>query len=548
MNQFFRVVIPMLLALSARLPAQVFKQEPREGMFSTTSKLSGPRPLFELPADSPSEPGAATCHAHVPGISEGKIPIYLINRSATKTSIVLIGSDTDLKARRKLDNGKWERVQPANGFVMCADSINELSIPPGMFICVSVACPPSGTPATLRYQVYDQWVSNEFQGFFDPEARDQAQRDLKSPTDCPTWAHILKSSLSPSDATNRGMPFDLGSDLTPDQRFAWQAAAIDLLQQYADFQAARLACDDALAAINLLPKPVVETASARFSLLRSRPSVTAATDLEFASRCLGYLRTTPADSSYSHPSQFPGMCWQALAWLGGNSRESAAIPWNEVFALWKERLPTATLPELAGMAKLLENPRLANEHLPTQILISLLKSSAPAMRENAVKRLLERNLDKDLAEAAAGLDEAGKSIVIRYVAADRERFGRRFGPLSDFLIASAKANPEVTFKAIDKSTDWDQAVYLEPGLSLAFGDFFVNIVSVGLDGPVKIEDYRMEDRVRRGMRYVNRTALLKKLADSQAYFATKGETPISDRRYFVAQEARRQWIRLGNAP
>ena len=120
--------------------------------------------------------------------------------------------------------------------------------------------------------------------------------------------------------------------------------------------------------------------------------------------------------------------------------------------------------ELVGMAKLLENPRLANEHLPTQILISLLKSSAPAMRENAVKRLLERNLDKDLAEAASGLDEAGKSIVIQYVAADRERFGRRYGPLNDFLIASAKANPEATFEAIDKSTAWDQAVYLDPSL------------------------------------------------------------------------------------
>jgi hypothetical protein len=29
----------------------------------------------------------------------------------------------------------------------------------------------------------------------------------------------------------------------------------------------------------------------------------------------------------------------------------------------------------------------------------------------------------------------------------------------------------------------------------------------------------MQDRIRRGMRYVTRPALLKKLADSQAYFA-----------------------------
>lgn len=46
------------------------------------------------------------------------------------------------------------------------------------------------------------------------------------------------------------------------------------------------------------------------------------------------------------------------------------------------------------------------------------------MRENAVKRLLERNPDKDLAEAASGLDEAGKSVVIRHVAADPKRFAR----------------------------------------------------------------------------------------------------------------------------
>lgn len=548
MNSLLRVIIMVLLALMLHVSAQLIKPESDEGIFTTSSLESGPTPLFELPAGIPSEPGVATCHAHVPAISEGKIPIYLINRSAAQTSIVLFGSDTRLKARRKLDNGKWERVQPENGWVRCGNSITELPIPPGTFVCVSVACAQSGTPATLRYQIADQWVSNEFQGFFDPEIRDQAQRDLKSPMDCPTWAHVLKSPLSPSDTTSPRMPYDLGADLSPDQRFSLQAAMIDLLQQYADFQAVRLACDDALAAMNLLPKPMAEIASARFSLLRSRSSVASVSDLEFASRCLDYLRMKPVEPHYGHPSQQPGMCWHALAWLDGNSRDSAAVPWSEVFALWKERLPSATFGELVGMATLLENPRLANEHLPTQILISLLNSESTAMRENAVKRLLERNLEKELAEAASGLDEAGKSIVIRYVAADLKLFGRRYGPLNDFLIKCAKANPEATFEAIDKSTTRDQDVYLEPGLSLAFDDFFVNMVSVGLNGPVKIEDNRLEEKVRRGMRYVNRTALLKKLADSQAYSATTGVTPVSDRRYFVAREARKQLIRLGNPP
>lgn len=548
MKPFSRAVIPALLLLPADLSAQVIKLESKEGTYSTSSELIGPKPMFELPANIPSEAGAATIHAHVPGISEGKIPIYLINRSAKKTSITLIGSDAHLKASRKLDNGKWERVQPANGFVMCADSIHELAIPPGMFVGVSVDCPPSGTPATLRYQISDQWISNEFQGFFVPEVRDQAQRDLGSEHDCPTWARILKSPLSPSDYPNLRAASDHPVELRSEQRFSSEAAAIDLLQQYADFHAARLACDDLLAAMNQLPKPVAEAASARISFLRSRPSVAAATDLEFATRCLGYLRTNPADPSYGHPSQQPGMCWEALAWLAINSHEAADIPWKEVFALWKERLPTATPAELGGMTKLLEDSRLTNENLPGQILISLLKSEAPAMRENAVKRLLERNQDKDLAKAAASLDEAGKSLVIQHLAADRERFVRGYGPLNDFLIACAKANPNATFEAIDKSTARDQAVYLEPGLSLAFGDFFVNIVSVGLNGPVKIEDYLMEDRVRRCMRYINRTALLKKLAASEAYFAATDKTPVSERKYFVAREAKRQWIRLGYAP
>jgi hypothetical protein len=158
------------------------------------------------------------------------------------------------------------------------------------------------------------------------------------------------------------------------------------------------------------------------------------------------------------------------------------MPWREVFSLWKQRLPTATPAEIKGMAKLLKNPRLANEHVYTDILLSLLKSESSEMRENAVKRLLERKLDKELAEAAAVLDDAGKSLVIRQVAADPGRFNRGHGPLNEFLTACAKANPEATFQAIDKSTAWDKSVYLEPGLSLAFGDFFVNMVSVGLDG------------------------------------------------------------------
>jgi hypothetical protein len=548
MTSLFRSLVPALLVLSGTVLAQLVTREPREGMFTTTLDVSGPRQLLELPEGIPSEEGSATCHAHVPGISKGAIPIYLINRTDAKASITFIGSDTNLKACRKLNNGKWERVQPSNGWVMCADSINKLAIPPGMFVRISVACPPSGTSATLRYQVADDWISNEFSGFFDPKARDQAQRDLNSPADCPTWAHILKSPITASDAPVRGVPSKLESDLSPENRFERRAAAIDLLQQYADFTAARLACDDALAAINQLPEQTAEIASARFSLLRSRPSVATASDLEFASRCLGYLRTTPGDSYYGHPSQHPGMCWEALAWLAGNPNASPTLPWNEVFSLWKERLSTANLAELTGMAKLLESARLTNEHVPSSILISLLKSDCLALRELSVERLLERNLDEELAEVASGLDEVGRSIVIRHVAADRERFGRRFGPLNDFLIASAKANPEATFHAIDKSTAWDQTVYLEPGLSLAFGDFFVKIVSVGLDGPAWIEDYRMQDRIRRGMRYVNRVALLKKLAGSEAYSATKAESPVAERDYFVAREARRQSMRLGYEP
>ena len=186
MNLLYRIVTPALLALPVHLSAQVIKREPRQGMFSTTSEISGPSPLFELPADISTEEGARTCHAHVLNISRAAIPIHLINRTATKTSVALLGLDTELKARRKLDNGKWERVQPANGWFMCGDSINELAIPPGMFIRVSVACPSIGTLSTLRYQIGDQWVSNEVQGFYIPRVRDQAQRDLKSPEDCPS--------------------------------------------------------------------------------------------------------------------------------------------------------------------------------------------------------------------------------------------------------------------------------------------------------------------------------------------------------------------------
>jgi hypothetical protein len=542
---FLHVFILLLMIMPDRLPAQIVMREPQEGMNTTTSDISGPKPLFELPKDIPSKPGAVTCHAHVPGISNGTIPIYLINRTDSDTSIDLIGSDINLKAHRKLANGKWERVQPANGWATCGDSFRVLAIPPGMFFYLSLACPPSGTPATLHYQFDNEWISNEFPGFFDPKARDLAQRDLKSPADCPTWAHILKLPLSDLKVPLFGVSSDLvDADLSPEQRFSWQAAAIDLLQQYADFYAARLACDDVLAVIHQLPKPVADTVTARFKLLKSRPSVAAASDLKFAARCLGYLRTLPDESTYGHPSQFPGMCWEALAWLAGNSPESAAMPWAEIFTLWKERLPRATAAELKSMAKLMESPRLANEHVPSEILISLLKYDSPALRENAVKRLLERHLDKDLAEAAAHLDEAGKSIVIRYVAADRDRFTRISGPLNDFLVASAKANPEATFEAIDKSSARDQPVNLDPELSVVFGDFFKKMVSVGLDGPIRMVDHRELDRIRRGMRYVQHVALLKKLTESQAYTASKEDSPVEDRHYFVAREARKQMIRL----
>ncbi|RYD20132.1 MAG: hypothetical protein EOP88_16240 [Verrucomicrobiaceae bacterium] len=542
------VVIPVLLAVPVHLSAQVMKMEPKEGMHDATFKVSGPRPLFDLPVGIPSEAGATTCHAQVSAILDGQIPIYLINRTERETSIGLTGLDTSLRAYRKLDNGKWERVQPANGWVMCADSDRRLAIPPGMFVSASVACPSSGTPATLRYQIGDSWLSNEFPGFFSPDARDMAQRDLRSPYDCPTWGHILKAPASPSDGFNVLAATATETLLPVEQRLPLQAAAIDLLQQYADFRAARLACDDALTMVDKLPEPLKEAASKRFTDLKSRPAVAVATDLEFASLCLGHLRTKPAAAVYGDLSQHPGTVWQALAWLDGHSPDPASLPWAEILTLWKERIPTASLPELEGMAKFLENSRLANEHVSGQILISLLQSESPAMRMNSVRLLLERNMDRALAEAAAGLDGEGKSVVIRQVAADRERFMMRHGPLNEFLIASAKADPVATFEAFDRSLYHDKPANLEPGLHLAFGDFFTKTVSVGLEGPVRIGDYMQADRIRRCMRYVEHRELLKKLADSEAYQMASESVPAAQQDFFVAREARRQWARLGYEP
>jgi len=131
MNSFLPLILSLFVTVPCPMRAQVIVAEPKEGIHSTSSDLSGPHPLFELPADIPSEPGATACHAHVKAISNGFIPIFLINRSDATTSISLIGADTALKAHRKLDNGKWERIQASNGWVMCADSIRELAISQG---------------------------------------------------------------------------------------------------------------------------------------------------------------------------------------------------------------------------------------------------------------------------------------------------------------------------------------------------------------------------------------------------------------------------------
>ncbi len=527
------------------LQAQDPVREEKEGMYDSCRNLNGPRPNLNLPEGIPAKSGELNCHADFDNVKDGWIRIFLVNRTGTPAKIVLVHGSPEFKAYRDLGDGNWERVQPNGSFVMCADSIGELSIHPGMFVSFEAAYHPEGEhPGTIRYQFpgHSSWISNTGPGFWDSSERDLAQADGQISWELPPWS--LTADRDYDEPAQPGTPErpQIGKSL----------ARIELLLNFRESRAAKLWCEQLLAKSENFPSEWREAARERIVALKDRMPDAAKNAAEFAGRCLDLLTEGADQTEFGSPAAHPEIVWTALGWLGREADTPDSLPWERIFILLEKRFCEAKAPELEGMCLILDNERFVNEFIRDDFLWDGMKSDQRTFQARCVKLLLQRGLVVSVTKTARELDENGK-FAVAAVLANRETLAQRYGPINDFLIECAKENPGKAIDAIYEGCGKKTDIYLEPGLWLALEPYMVKTVSRGLDGPAMINDYYERDRMVRilqiGMR--DRSKFLRKILASEAYYEQKSETSEGmkiEKVRFMSAAAKRALLEMREVP
>ena len=131
-----------------------------------------PVPNVRLPPNIPADGGKLIIHADFEMAKEGKVPIYLVNRTAELKHFSSQDNDIYLKLERRTSDGGWERVQ-SHQSSWCGNSYYPVELPPGSHFVCSGYLPTGGTKAQVRFRSYGSipLVSNEGEGFFIEEDR-----------------------------------------------------------------------------------------------------------------------------------------------------------------------------------------------------------------------------------------------------------------------------------------------------------------------------------------------------------------------------------------
>lgn len=139
------------------------------------------RALRELPreARASAAPGQLTVWADFSAAADGRVPVYLINR--TGGELVLEAQDGDPYLLREVErDGRWVRSQTFR-YSTCGLSYMDMRVGDDHFEVVrGEAPPPTGPTAPTRYRLYNQSVdvwSNVTSASYAPEVIQQASHD-----------------------------------------------------------------------------------------------------------------------------------------------------------------------------------------------------------------------------------------------------------------------------------------------------------------------------------------------------------------------------------
>jgi hypothetical protein len=193
-SQTARLLLCGILTFSA-LAEELFAPSKE---FSTS--VGTPLHNTTLPASINAPDGKLTLHADFAQAGGGKVPLYLINRTAEKVILSSQDGNIYLKLERKMPDGRWERVQ-IHQRSWCGNSYYPVALAPGHYFTFPGYMPTKGAKAQVRYRGYssNSLLSNEGEGFFLEEDRIAASIDQLALRDLPP-------SLRPYFEHNPEMP------------------------------------------------------------------------------------------------------------------------------------------------------------------------------------------------------------------------------------------------------------------------------------------------------------------------------------------------------
>lgn len=128
-------------------------------LFTVTASQSTELSNFFLPGHIEAEDGQISLYADYGSIqTDGRVPVYLVNRSANELVLNAQDGDIYLKLQFQDSDGSWVRAQP-HAYSFCGNSYSRRTLKPGNYLLVNGFQPINGTPSTIRYELYSQDIA-----------------------------------------------------------------------------------------------------------------------------------------------------------------------------------------------------------------------------------------------------------------------------------------------------------------------------------------------------------------------------------------------------
>lgn len=174
-------------------------------VFASLAARSAEVSTVFLPGHIEAREGQVSLFADYGSIqTNGRVPVYLINKSSEDLVLNTQDGDIYLKLQYQDSDGNWVRAQP-HGYSWCGNSYMTRTVRPGYYVVVSGYQPNNGVPRTVRYKLYSQDIkisSNPGDGVVADTDIKRASSDVMSIREG-SFEYVSRVSLSDVPVENR---------------------------------------------------------------------------------------------------------------------------------------------------------------------------------------------------------------------------------------------------------------------------------------------------------------------------------------------------------